>query len=676
MALKDNLSLLPDWARSSFGRTDQAITQPINRITTSGFWSYRGGPNMASTYNSDWALLRQYPFAGRISWQFSAPDLPAASSNLPQLKTRGGTVNGLVNPSQAPTIGYGCKTLYGANCVPPQDIYSYVDYGNPRDVDRALNNLDGQLGNAAGTRYWISQGNTVHYDDPTTLAAMWYYAGPFGSDMEASFSVPNYGALLRGLYANDAAYQAAARSGVRANHPPHEQAWRRHLISYVRRHFLEKVRPIHDAAGVEASYNGFAAIPNSWQTLCNLAIGAEFADWLIVELDWRDTEPKASLAAAEDLATPQRLLTMFARVQMACASMRMFGARGVLAPYPLSKWLPPNTLAARWSGMADTTFDDSPPTSSAYTEPASVAAHYRALCLWSAANGVMPAIPVRVFDYLTNYLADAPWQGVNRMQWTANPADVAGVFNFFGMNRDLFDGFELAPTVAIAIPDMDERYSNSSSNATSAAGDCWVGPTQVEIGPDWDLSRMKRYCRDYITPLMIRGIPWCLTLLGEGLDKTRRATDYAFSRFDAVIKGETDATYTQNNADIPAGTNVQAQAWTATGSNLTPIQFVTVTGVTDASRPVLAAPAAHKDGRIRIGLVNTNNVNYSTDALNAAQSAVKVAVRSDVVGKRIRQALWYAPGLSAPVPLRLERGLSTVTVSVPPFTDGGFVVMQ
>jgi hypothetical protein len=82
-----------------------------------------------------------------------------------------------------------------------------------------------------------------------------------------------------------------------------------------------------------------------------------------------------------------------------------------------------------------------------------------------------------------------------------------------------------------------------------------------------------------------------------------------------------------------------------------------------------------------IHLVNTNNATYGTfasgytaDALNAAQSALTVRVRGDIVGPHVQAPLWFAPGQVGGRPLRMARDASGVTVTLPPLTDYGVVL--
>jgi hypothetical protein len=654
---------------------DQQVMQPFHRVTESAYssWVYKGGPRLSGTYPGDWDIPRSYPFLSRTQWGFDSAHLAEQRSTLRGLGFVGGTVGGLVYPAtMALNAGYAAKTLYGANCIPPQDVFGYCDYGSPLDRNRQLSASDPPLVEGQrGTAYWMLQGNSVHYDDFSTLATLWFYGGGFGSEIESEFSVAGYGALLRSLYASDAAYVTACQSQTRSSHPPHDLAWRRHLLAYCRKHALERVRPMHEAAGIESSYNGFGATPSSWAGLCNLAIGAEAFSHLIVELNPADTEQIVAYQDGHDLGNTTRLMTWFARIQLACATMRAFGAKGTVAPYPYIRWVPPNTLSARFSTFAvqPPTFDDSPPVAGSYTEPVTVAANYRAMCAWICANGQMPALPIQTFDYVTNFLTG--WQGANRMQWTADPADFAPLFAFIGAHRAaLLDGFDAPVQAALAVPDLDERYSNSASNSINSATNAWSSPFEIDVGPGWDINRPKRYSRDIVSPLMTRGIPWMLALLGTGLDRARLLSDYRFADLDLVVKTETDATYTDNGTAAPTGANVQTRTW-LTGTNLDPLRPVIVSGATDASRPVLATVRAHPDGRVAIHLVNTNNCTYGSAPsytgaqVNARQATLTVRVRGDLLGPRVGQAQWFEPGVSGGRPMRMDRDADGVTITVP-----------
>jgi hypothetical protein len=664
---------------------EQQVYQPFARVTEAAYssWVYKGGPRLAATYTGDWDIPKRYPFLSRSQWQFDTAHMTEQRNTLRNLKVVGGVVGGLVSPATlALNPGYGVKTLYGANCIPALDVFGYCDYGSAVDRDRQLNASSLPLTESQrGTAFWLGQGNSVHYDDFTTCATLWFYGGGFGSDVEASFSVANYGAQLRGLYASDPAYIAACTSQVRANHPPHDQSWRRHLLRYCLDHALQRVRPMHLAAGVESSYNGFAAIPSTLSGLCNVAVGAAAFDNIIVELNPADTEQVAAYHVAHDLADATRLLTWFARIQLACATMRAFGANATLAPYPYLRAVPPNTQGDRFSTFATVppTFDDFAPTAVSYTEPVTVAANYRAMCAWALANGCMPTIPIQVFDYITNFLAG--WQSGNRWQWTADPADLAPFFDWVGMHRtQILDGFDTPPQVALAVPDLDERYSNSVSNSISSATNSWAGAYEIDVGPGWDINRLKRYSRDIIAPLMTRNLPWMLALLGQGLDRTRTAADYPFSGCDLVVKTEPDATYTDSGTSAPTGANVQARAW-LTGPNLDPLRTVIVNGATDAARPVLAALRAHADGRVAVHLVNTNNCTYGTAPsytgaqVNARQSALKLRVRMDVLGT-VAGAQWFEPGQVGGRAVRLDREPGWVEVTLPPLMDSAVVLFR
>ena len=664
---------------------DQQIYQPFARVTEAGYssWVYKGGPRLAATYTGDWDIPRLYPFMTRSQWQFDTAHMAEQRTTLRNLRVVGGVVGGLVSPATlALNPAFGVKTLYGANCIPALDVFGYADYGSDADRNRQLSSVDPALTESQrGTAYWLTQGNSVHYDDFTTCATLWFYGGGFGSDVERSFQVPSYGALLRAAYANDAAYIAASVSQTRANHPVHDQAWRRHMLRYCMTHALERVRPMHRAAGIESSYNGFAAIPSSWAALCNMAVGAAGFDNLIVELNPADTEPVAGYQSGHDLADTTRLLTWFARVQLACASVRAFGARATLAPYPYIRAVPPNTQGDRFSTFAvvPPTFDDFPPIASTYTEPVTVAANYRATCAWALANGCMPTVPVQVFDYITNFLTG--WQGGNRWQWTADPADFAPLFDWIGIHRSqLLDGFDVPPQIALAVPDLDERYSNSVSNSASSATNCWAGSYEVDVGPGWDINRLKRYSRDIITPLMTRHLPWMMALVGEGLDATRTLSQYPLADMDLVVKTEPDATFTDSGAAIPTGSNVQARAW-LTGTNLDPLRTVIVNGATDATRPTLATLRAHPDGRVAVHLVNTNNCTYGTAPsytgaqVNARQSALRLRVRMDVLGN-VSSAQWFEPGQVGGRPVRMDREPGWVEITLPPLMDNAIVLLM
>ncbi|MCE2917691.1 MAG: hypothetical protein LW768_19390 [Rubrivivax sp.] len=663
----------------------QQVYQPFARVTEAGYssWVYKGGPRLAPTYTGDWDIPRRYPFLERSQWQFDTAHMAEQRTTLRNLRVVGGVVGGLVSPATlALNPGYGVKTLYGANCIPPLDVFGYCDYGSPVDRQRQLYATEPPLTESQrGTAFWLGQGNSIHYDDFTTCATLWFYGGGFGTEVEQSFSVPNYGALLRSQYANDAAYLAASTSQTRANHPPHDQAWRRHMLRYCLDHALQRVRPMHLAAGIESSYNGFAAIPSTWGALCNVPVGASAFDNLIVELNPADTEPVAGYQLGHDLADTTRLLTWFARVQLACATVRAFGAKATVAPYPYIRAVPPNTQGDRFSTFAvvPPTFDDFPPTASTYTEPVTVAANYRVTCAWALANGCMPTVPIQVFDYITNFLTG--WQSGNRWQWTADPVDFQPLFDWIGMHRAvLFDGFDTPPQIALAVPDLDERYSNSTSDSLSSSTNSWVGAYEVEVGPGWDINRLKRYSRDIVAPLMTRGLPWMLSLLGPGLDATRTAAQYPFADMDAVIKTEPDATYTQSGAAVPAGGNVQARAW-LTGTNLDPLRTVVVNGASDATRPTLASLRAHPDGRVAVHLVNTNNCTYGTAPsytgaqVNARQSQLRLRIRQDVLGSATK-AHWYEPGQVGGRPLRVDREPGWVELTLPGLMDNAVVLLS
>jgi hypothetical protein len=663
---------------------DQQVYQPWARVTNAGYnsWVFRGGPRLAPLYQGDFEIARRYPFMSRSQWNFDSSHLLQVAAALPHVKRLGGTVGGLTTPATlALNPGYGVKTLHGANCIPPQDVFGYCDYGSPVDRDRQLNATQGPLlEGQRGTAYWATKGATVHYDDFSTQATLWYYGGGFGSEIESSFSVPGYGALLRALYASDVAYIAACQSQTRVSHPPHDLAWRRHLLRYCLSHASDRLLPLHRQLGIESSYNGFGATPSSWAGLCNIPIGAASFDHLIVELNPADTEQLTQYQDGHDLANPVRLMTWYARIQLACHSLRAFGARGTVAPYPYLRWLPPNTGAQAFAGYATNppTFDDLPPTPSSYAEPATVAANYRSMCAWILANGHMPALPIQVFDYATNYLTG--WQGLNRMQWTADPADFAALFEWIGANRAvLFDGFDTPAHAALAVPDLDERYSNAASNSINSATNAWSSPFEIDVGPGWDINRPKRYSRDIVSPLMVRGIPWMLALLGTGLDRNRQPSDYSFSAFDLVVKTEPDATFTDSGASVPSLGNVQTRTWLTAG-NLDPLRVVTVAGESDAARPTLASVRAHPDGRLAIHLVNTNNCTYGSPPsyvgaqVNARQSGLVLRVRSDLMGGRFRTPQWFEPGQSGGRALRFSREPAWIEMRLPPLADNAVVL--
>jgi hypothetical protein len=658
---------------------DQAYSARLRNVVDPAYWAYAGGPNLRPTYTTGWGLLKQYPYAGRSFWNFnSAVEVTPIPANLPNVRTYGGTVGGLCGQTTLDMgADYGVKSLYGAvikpNTAGTGAGNSFCDYGNAVDRARQLTGSGQTYGEGqAGIAYWATKGNAVHFDDPTSITDMPYYGGPFGSDIEAAFSVPNYGAMLRGLYSSDAAYVTAARTQDTTTQPPYHKEWRHHVLRWTQSYFLSQAAPL--AASVFKTWNGAGGVPFSWFANGNLCIGSQFADSFLFEFDWRDVSGGvgSTFLDPENLADTTNLMTMYARTQLACNISRMWGMHAYIAPGSLSSRVPPNSSGHVWGGMTDTTHDDLPPTSSTYTEPAKLAAQYRSICAWIAANGCSPCLPVWVYDAIALWMDG--WSGVNYNQFTGDPAQFVALFNFLGQNRALYDGFDTPASAALVIPDLDASYANGG---TTVIANCWLTPHLPDVGSGstWVLPRVKRYSRDITAPLMKAGIPWMACLVGDGLDRPRALSEYPLGLMDIVVKTENDSAYTDHGATAPTGTNVQDRSWAAT-ADLTSYRRVVVSGATDSTRPVLTTLRQHADGRTAIHLINSNNVNYTTGALNSAQSSLTVRVRHDVFGAKRREAYWYEPGLVGGKRVRCDWDAGGVTVTLPALTDYGVVLFQ
>lgn len=628
-------------------RSDVSSYDNLTRVADPAAWSYNGGPNNNSTFTGAAGyqqLLAAYTGGRadklRVEWSYSMSNLVALGSAI-KPKSLGGNINGLVNdtPALAP---FGARTLYGARFLHVGGPNSLADPTNPAEQARLLGddpNAASYSDNMRGISDWYRYSQSIKvmlHDDGACIWASHTAGGSFRDTTAAGFTAhgqaQDYRTYLRGLYANDAAYDAARAAGT----VPAYQEYRQWM--------LERVNAWHSTArarakslGMEYVANVAGALPNK-HPQCAFAAVAAHIDYGMCELGWQGYAREGSSArivsdraAAENLADATTLRRMFASQALSALTMRGAGRRATFAPYPLIDWAPAK------SGDAN-----SAPSTAAYTVPLKVERQQRISWAWLQALGCPSIVPAYIFDELTDLpeFGNPGYSGNNKPFYYMPPSAASAWFGWVANSAEVLDDFDLAATVAIVQP-LSTAFWRGASDGSSNWYWVWVD--------------------SYLRPLIEAQVPFVILPVDESLGYP--LSGYDLSKYRAVI------TASNNTLTLPG--------------SLTDLSPVTVAGHADTTRPVLCVPRVDRAGkRLALHLVNSHSCDYAANAgaggVGTTQSAITVALKPwAMLTRTLKSARWYSHESSTQGrAVRVSRSDAGVTLTAPAFVEGGVIVLE
>lgn len=628
-------------------RSDVPCYDNLTRVADSATWAYNGGPNNNATFTGATgylALLAAYcPSRSdkmRFEWSYSMSASAAVAAAL-KPKTVGGTINGLVNNATA-LLPFGSTTLYGSRYLHTGGLNSLADVTNPAEQARLLGDDPASASyadNMRGISDWARSSSLIKvmlHDDGACAWASHSGGGSFRDTTFAGFTghgqAQDYRSYLRGVYANDAGYDAARA----ANTVPAYTAARQWLLDKtVAWHAQARVRA--QAHGMEYVINIAGALPNK-HPQSSFAAGIYACDYGMCELAWqnyaREGTPARYVtdrATAENLADPTTLRRMFASQALTAATLRGAGRRATFAPYPLIDWVPPKSGGP-----------GSAPVTTPYTVPLKVERQQRISWAWLQALGFPSVIPAYIYDEavdLTEF-GFTGYTGNNKPSFYMPPSVAKGWFEWVAARRDVLNAFDLAATVAIVQP---------------LIGDYWRGAV------DGVTPYYYTWVESYLRPLIEANVPFVILPVDDAMGYP--LTGYDLSGYRAVI-------------------NAASNALTLPG-NLTDLSPVTVAGHTDATRPVMCVPRIDRTGnRLALHVVNTNSCDYAANsgagAVGATQSAVTVALKPwAMLSRRITSARWYSHEAALQgSQLSVSMSVTGPLIKIPAFVEAGIVVLE
>lgn len=632
---------MPTERASSLLRSDVPSYDNLGRIRDASMWSYNGGPNLQGSYvgSSAWlSLLNDYcptrPDKRRYEWSYSMSGADAVASALSP-KRVGGCINGYVT-GDASVAQFGSRTLWGARWVNVVAPNSFADPTDASEQARLLGddpNASAYPENMRGISNWAGRVSIMLHDDPTCVWATHSSGGSFRDSTDvgfAAYGTGSYRAYLRSLYPTDADYDAARAAGTVP------------LYREYRQHLLAKDLAWHQMAGARARSLGMEYVLNVTCPMPTKHPQTPFAlvkavDYGMCEMAWQNYSREGTAsrmpsdrAVAENLSDATTLRNMFASLALSALSMRGAGRRPTFCIYPLIDWVPPKVTSAH----------DSPPITTAYTIPAKVALHQRIAWAWMQALGCPSIIPAGVADEATGDIVGYGFPGyVGNIKplYYMDPAQASPWFNWVANSGDILDSFDLAATVAIVQP---------------LSTDFWRGASDGVSNSHW------RWVNDYCRPLIEANVPFVILPVDDSLGMP--LSGYDLSRFRSVI-------YASNNILTLPG-------------SLTDLAPITVSGATDATRPVMCVPRIDRAARrLALHVVNANSANYSgSGSANAAQSAITLKLKPwAMLTRRVTACRWYShetatQGITNP----FTRSHDGITVSVPAFVEAGVVMLD
>lgn len=596
--------VMPEISAIGPRHSDIVFYDNMGSIFNAAHWRYKGSPlNSAAVWNTGRSsvfarYVGQYAHKTRNEWSYTFLEAGYVQADIYPYHVSG-SIQGYTSPpvrASDPTSGgfqlYGTPALNGTNGV--------NDVSGPPDLTRLLGpsaianttpNMAGVADQAQAQSYGATRAfNGVHHDNPTELQSSQYYYGSFSARLEAGF-VPagqssgfSYSTYLKGVYADQAAYNAARNIGA----VPYYAEYGTHLMTICLDYLRNKCLPRCREFGLSFSTNGYNSLPSEHTQVGLMAL--KHADYGVSELVpfyWvitLDANAKTDRLYAEDFAVPQRW-----RATLACASYIMltasgYGKRNAVAFHPPIEWVPQPSSA------------NGPPPVTAWAIGPKIRTQQRTLCAMALACGNSPVVPLGVYDLFLGYPAAFPaysgYTGLNAPQWSGPVDDYADFFQWIAKSSDVLDGFVASPTVLLAEP------------LTST----------IMTGSTYGASRVYDRTVNTLDPLMSARVPYAIASVG-GYFNRRSLSEYDTSNVLAVVKMSSDGTYTSNYGAVPVGTNVITQA-TLMAGDLTKYAPVAVTGERDTSYPLLVIPRVRSADRLAMTLhcINTDAVDFAAGA--------------------------------------------------------------
>lgn len=636
----------------------------MSRLASPPAITFQGGPNLTGRYAGRWwAVLGDYA-PGRhertsLLWSYSMAN-GVVAQNGTRAAGLGGTVNGYILPTggvQSPQ--FGGLSLYGARV--PATGNTFFDPSSPSERVRLLGDdsseqayNDHQRGVSSWSRYDVRY-NSIHMDDPIGISGSSALGAHFSESMADGFGlhgIGSYVSYMRSRYATDAAYVAD-----RSNPLNFYDDYRDHMLKKARDFYAQHWVPRAKQLGLTTSGNVFWPWPSESASTGHLVSDQFDAaifehPWFYAFWDQNSVNYRAHRATAENVSEATTLVNAFASLTTQLAYFVGIRKRAAVAIYPLMDWWP---QPASGNGSA--------PSRNAYVEPYKVRGLMRAMMAWSWAWGVIPVVPAGIYDGIFD-VAPGPeytgYTGDNKPLWYGDPQHYADLYAFVAAHPFLFDKFESAPTVSLVAP-------------------CYRSTTAMRRGTGDNFTDTQHWVTNWIRPLIAARVPFDLCPVG-GPIRQIPLSSYELATRNAVVKMAPDGTFTNVSAQIPTGANVQDTAGFFAGDILAHSP-ITVSGESDATRPVLTNLRTHRDGTaLVLHLVNTNATDYSANsgagAARARQAAVVATVKSSFLPGRPNSVLWYEPGQSGGRPVLWEITADGLRISVPPLSDWGICLIS
>lgn len=637
---------MPPLRATSLKNSSVVCYDNMTRVSEADKWTYNGGPNLNTTYTGPTgyiALLGAYcsrPDKTRYEWSYSMANAVALANAIkPELI--GGNINGLVNDAPA-LAAFGSKTLYGSRYYHVGTPNSLADVTNPAERARLLGDDPAAAtytDNMRGISNWAAYSpiiKTILHDDGACMFASHSGGGSFNSGTWAGFSSHGsgleYGAYLRTVYADDAAYTAARPLGTV---PAYADA---------RKHLFDAVFAWHGVARARALSHGmdyalnvanpyptkhpqgpYPMVSNADYGICELA-------W---QLPWREgtgARIPSDRAAAELLSDATTLRRGFASQAMFAAVMRGSARKAAFAVWPLLDWLPPKSGGA-----------SSPPVTTPYTIPYKVAAHQRMSWAWLQAWGCPNVIPCGVYDEAAGDVADfgyTGYTGLNKPLYYMAPDTAKPWFDWVANNGTILDGFDLAATFAIVQP----LGTNFWRGAVDGVGNtAWI------------------WMDSYVRPLVEAGVPFVILPVDSTIGYP--SSSYDLTKYRATVTAVNDV------ASMPGGLSDHAP--------------VTVAGSADSTRPVFCVPRIDRSTqRLALHVVNSHSCDYAAGAgaggAGTTQTAITLTLKPwAMLTRTIKSAWWYShEATTQRQPVRVLLSAQGPTITVPAFLEAGVVLLE
>ncbi len=649
-----------DWpARSAVVSYDN-----MSRLATSATITYQGGPNLTARYTGRWwGVLADYA-PGRheaisLLWSYNMANGVTAQAGT-RAAQLGGTTNGyILETGGPPSPAFGAVSLYGARI--PSSGNTFFDPSSQAERLRMLGDdpaegsyADHQRGISSWPRYNVAY-STIHQDDPIGASGLITLGAQFSASMVEGFNKHgpgSYADYIRSRYATDAAYLAD-----RGNPANYYDDFREHMLVKARAFYVDHWAPRAKELGMKTSGNVYWPWPS--ESISTGHIVADVFDaavfehpWWMYNHDFNSVNYRTQRQEAEAVSNATTLVNAFAALTAQFAYFNGIGKRAAVAIYPMMGWWP-----------APSAGNGSAPSTAPYTEPYRIRGLMRPMMAWAWAWGVVPVVPAGIYDGIFD-IAPSPeyttYTGNNKPMWYGDPQHYSDLYAFVAGHAWLFDDFDAAPTVALVAP-------------------CYKATTTFRRGSGDNLTDTLYWINTFLRPLIAARVPFTIYPVG-GPVRQIPLSSYDWAGRTAAVKMAPDSTFTAVSAQIPAGSNVTDYAAFFAGS-LSPYSPVSVSGESDAARPVLAnVRVSQSRGAVAVHLVNTNYCDYAANsgagAPNARQANLALTVPTAFLPAKPRAVRYFEPGTSGGRPCAWYMSANGLVVSVPPLADYGIVLVE